>query len=266
MDRDVKSFNVRLRTIRIRELIIGMIIAVILANIISVVFPPVYYDDNLFFIVLMSIGMILFAIALYGTAGIRDDFRGLLKPEIGKELSYVLVLNVFFSLLLPCILSNIDFIISVTDPNWISLWTIDETAPVEILIFDVLATIIFAPITEELIFRGVLFNRLKIRTGIVPAILVSSLLFGLGHEFGGIISAFLFGICMCILYIKTDNILITIAAHFLNNMLFVLLEVFNITFYLQMPFLPVTTVLAAISAILLLLYIVKEVIAVKNEY
>ena len=35
-----------------------------------------------------------------------------------------------------------------------------------------------------------LLNRLKLRIGIIPAILVSSFLFGIGHEFGGMISAF----------------------------------------------------------------------------
>ena len=51
------------------------------------------------------------------------------------------------------------------------------------------------------------------------AIIISSILFGALHSYGNIISAFVFGVCMCIIYLKTKNILTCILAHFLNNLL-----------------------------------------------
>ncbi len=78
-------------------------------------------------------------------------------------------------------------------------------------------TVLISPIAEELIFRGIILNRLKLVISTPAAILVSSLCFGILHSYGSIISAFVFGLCMCILYIKTDNILIPISAHIMNN-------------------------------------------------
>ena len=126
--------------------------------------------------------------------------------------------------------------------------------------FDALTSIIFAPILEELIFRGVLFNRLKIRIGIIGAMLISSGIFAIGHEFGGILSAFLFGLCMCIIYLKTDNILMTMSIHFLNNLVAVFLEAGGLDAYLfQMPMLPITLIVSIISGLLIIVYIYQNV-------
>ena len=109
-------------------------------------------------------------------------------------------------------------------------------------------------------FRGVLFNRLKIRTGVIAAMIISSAIFAIGHEFGGIISAFLFGMCMCIIYLKTDNILMTMSIHFINNLVAVILESGNFdAFLFQMPFLPITLIVSVISGILILIYIYKNI-------
>lgn len=264
MDFQVTNFNTRLRTIKIRELIGGIIIAFIISAIIGAIFPIVFEDDNIFMSVLLTIGIILFIIALHGTRGFSKDIKDIFTPKIGKELLYVLILNIFFALLFTCIILNVDFILSLYDPSWNSIW-VDMTAPTELLVFDVISSIIFAPILEELIFRGVLFNRLKIRIGIIPAMILSSALFGIGHSFGGMISAFLFGMCMCILYLKTDNILVGMTVHFLNNLIFVILEFLGITFYLEMPYLIPTTILAIISTVLLLIYIIKESSKLKRE-
>lgn len=80
-----------------------------------------------------------------------------------------------------------------------------------------ISIVLVSPISEELIFRGVLLNKLKFVVPTTIAILVSSLLFASLHSFGSIFSAFIFGVCMAILYLKTDNILLPLLAHFLNN-------------------------------------------------
>ena len=81
-----------------------------------------------------------------------------------------------------------------------------------------IGTILISPIAEELIFCGIILNRLNLVISTPIAILVSSLCFGILHSYGrSIISAFVFGLCRCILYIKTNNILIPISAHIMNN-------------------------------------------------
>lgn len=84
-------------------------------------------------------------------------------------------------------------------------------------ISSLIGTIFISPIAEEFIFRGIILNRLKIVIPVPMAILVSSLCFGVLHSYGSIISAFVFGVCMCIIYLKTENILTPIIAHIMNN-------------------------------------------------
>ena len=62
---------------------------------------------------------------------------------------------------------------------------------------------------------------------------ITSVLFGLCHNFGGILGAILFGICVAILYIKSKNILVPIFAHFLNNLLSFLLALSGIEYLIQ---------------------------------
>ncbi|MEY8348297.1 CPBP family intramembrane glutamic endopeptidase [Bacillus cereus] len=82
-------------------------------------------------------------------------------------------------------------------------------------ILGVISACIFAPIMEEVIFRGFFLQRMAFKWGIKRAVIVSSLIFGLGHF--DIVGAFIFGVVMCLLYIKTKNIWTNIAVHALNN-------------------------------------------------
>ena len=155
------------------------------------------------------------------------------------------------------------------DPSWVTGFTdidsVDITAGM--LILEIVSSVIFAPLMEELVFRGVIFNRLKIRAGIIPAMLISSFLFGIGHSFGGMTSAFLFGICMCILYLKTDNILVPMSVHFINNVTATALEFTQIDLIIsQMPWIIPATIITLIATVLLVKYIVQETSALKSRF
>ena len=59
----------------------------------------------------------------------------------------------------------------------------------------------YKPIVEELLFRGIIFNKINEYFSLTVAILVSSFLFGISHEFGGMFSAFVFGnVILLLLY------------------------------------------------------------------
>lgn len=82
-------------------------------------------------------------------------------------------------------------------------------------ILSVISACIFAPIMEEVIFRGFFLNRMAYKWGVKRAIIISSLIFGFGHV--DIIGAFLFGVVMSLLYIKTKSLWTNIIVHALNN-------------------------------------------------
>jgi len=268
MDRSVTDFNVRLRTIKLRELLVGIIVTLILSFILTTVFPGIEESDELYFIVVLLIGALLFVWALKGTKGLDRNIESVFEDHNKKEILYVFAINLLFAFLFTFLISSLDILIGLTDPSWISVWDI-ETVEVDssVLILDAIGAIIFAPIMEELIFRGVIFNRLKIRTGIIPAMLISSFVFAIGHDFGGMTSAFMFGICMCILYLKTDNILIPMSVHFINNVVATILNITSLDIILsQFPWIIPATIISIVGTVYLIKYIIKEIRIVKKQY
>ena len=107
------------------------------------------------------------------------------------------------------------------------------TLGISILALYFLTIVVLSPIIEELLFRGIFLRRFNKELNVTLAILVTSVLFGLCHNFGGILGAILFGICVAILYIKSKNILVPIFAHFLNNLLSFLLALSGIEYLIQ---------------------------------
>ena len=77
MDKSVTNFNTRLRTIKLRELFIGIIISLILTTIMMGIFPEIYDNDDLFFIVLLSFVLLFFIWELRGTKGLSNNFKNL---------------------------------------------------------------------------------------------------------------------------------------------------------------------------------------------
>ena len=77
---------------------------------------------------------------------------------------------------------------------------------------------ILIPIVEEILFRGLIFNRIKCQYNFLAGLLISSLLFGIYH--GNIVQgiyATLLGIFLGFAYHKTKSILIPIFIHMGGN-------------------------------------------------
>jgi membrane protease YdiL (CAAX protease family) len=79
---------------------------------------------------------------------------------------------------------------------------------------------ILAPIVEELVFRGIIFQRWAYRWGTRTGAIASSALFALGH--GEWFGHFLFGMVMALLYLRTRRLWVPIVAHGINNLVLTL--------------------------------------------
>lgn len=77
------------------------------------------------------------------------------------------------------------------------------------------SVVVVAPVTEEFIFRGVLLHRWGVKWGVRPAIVLTSVLFGVLHS--NLIGLFVFGVVMSLLYLSTRSLLVPMAAHAINN-------------------------------------------------
>lgn len=98
---------------------------------------------------------------------------------------------------------------------------------------DILAVGILAPVSEELVFRGLVFNRLRYFVNERGAILTSAFIFGMMHM-PSVIQvgyAFVLGYILAYAYSKFENILVPILIHMifnLSNFLFMIDAVENI--------------------------------------
>ena len=80
------------------------------------------------------------------------------------------------------------------------------------------AVVFAAPITEELLYRGVGLSLLLERTAAPVAVGVTALLFGLGHGLVLSLAAFVwFGIVVALVRLRTDSIYPAIVVHCMFN-------------------------------------------------
>lgn len=81
--------------------------------------------------------------------------------------------------------------------------------------------VVFAPLFEELVFRGLLFATLRRKYGWGTAGAISAGIFALAHGYGllGTVSVFWSGMLWAWAYEKTGSLLPGMAAHMLNNLL-----------------------------------------------
>lgn len=83
----------------------------------------------------------------------------------------------------------------------------------------VLTVVVVAPITEESLYRGILYSPFRKKYGAIIAIIFNGLLFAASHYGSSIGPFFVTGILFCLLYEKTESIVSCIVAHGVNNML-----------------------------------------------
>lgn len=178
----------------------------------------------------------------------KKDISDAFSTDTIKLILFVVILNIFLSY---GMLYFSNFVLGIVQSKNIFN---------SFLTGGLIATIIVSPISEELIFRGVFLNRLQLALPTTFAVLISSLLFASLHSFGSIFAAFIFGVCVAILYLKTENIFVPILAHFLNNLvaeIIVRMDYSNILFTNNSVIL-IISILAIISLVLISFSIIKE--------
>ena len=190
---------------------------------------------------------------------IKNESRSIFKVSDIYKISFIVISNILF-------VSAIYFLLKYL--SHLSLIQFD--APLfgdftylsgGILLLYFLTIVILSPIIEEILFRGLFLRRFNKELGNVTlSILIASILFGFCHNFGGILGAILFGICVSILYIKSKNILVPIFAHFLNNLISFFIAIVGIEGFIQSNSIVIglIIVLAIVSNIVLFMAILKE--------
>ena len=244
-------FNDKLKKITLKELL----------SLIIILFAIQYFINALKIVHIDSFWIYIFIIFYFifklraEIFSVKDDMLEAFSPDILKTVLAVVILNIFFSYgMLYLSNSILDFVPSVNLFN-------------SFLTGSLIATIFISPISEELIFRGVFLNRLQLAVPVVFAVLISSLLFAALHSFGSIFSAFIFGVCIAILYLKTDNIFVPIFAHFLNNLFAEIIVVMdpNKILFTNTSVVLVMSILAIVSFVIILIFIIGNLKNLNNN-
>lgn len=103
-------------------------------------------------------------------------------------------------------------------PNYVKEFLADELdIPSNKILYmlTVLNGCVVGPIAEEFMFRGLLTKRLGKKTSIILGTILSSIIFGVFHS--DILGSFVFGFILSMVFLKTNNLAVTILIHILSN-------------------------------------------------
>ncbi len=123
------------------------------------------------------------------------------------------------------------FPLSYVAPYFVYVWVIDLPGTIYFdngvfpflpNLLNIVSLCVIAPILEEVAFRGVILHRWVHKFGMWKAIVGSSLLFGIVHP--DVLGAFLFGVGMCVLYLRFQSLYVPIICHGLYNLVVWLVE------------------------------------------
>ena len=248
----MSSFNEKIKNIPVIQFLIVIILLYV-----------IWYVVNRFLIPVSGNVVYVFLI-FYFIFKLRNDFSDFKSDFFNMfsdiSLGYVVlivVLNVFFSYgmlyLSGFLLDNFSFVGHIFNLGASSKSLLGGVA-------SVIGIVVISPISEELIFRGVIYNKLKIIVPVSFAVVISSLFFAMLHPYGSIISAFVFALCMLLIYCKTENITVVIFAHFLNNLIaesISHIDSANILFT-DALLVDAVSVMAVISAVIIIFLIHRE--------
>lgn len=260
----------------IKDSSIAFILAVVLPNIIALIIFMIVggfmdlkvFETTTFYKILTTILSPISFILVFLIISVKSKAN--IKAVKTKKMNFVSILTII--LISFACLFLISPIINVYDSFLTSVGVKEQTLPISLdspskLIYLIFSLGILAPITEEFVFRGIIFNGLK-EKGLKSAVLISSLLFMLMHlSLHQTIYQFLLGIVLALVYYYTQNIFASILVHFINNTFVLLINYFSPSFFdyrfLTLNYIILALVLFVVGVIII--YNLLRVLKHKNE-
>ena len=174
------------------------------------------------FLVQIAINVLVFASICMLCRKLLIDGMNKISPRIfTKAFKYYCIMffvNIFV---------NIPIVMIMGEQNSNNQQGIDSLIQ-NVPLYATFSIIVFAPIIEELVFRGVIYKVTRQKLGVVAGVLASSMSFALMHfiitfRVGDLMDIVFLpvyvvpAIFLCLIYEKTNNILAPITLHFINN-------------------------------------------------
>ena len=173
--------------------------------------------------ILINTALFIFIIIYYykKRGNNRISFEAFKNKEAKNEITKVLIANIIFSFLSVSLISGILHYLNID-----LLKKVMEESPFKSdnIFLIILGACVIAPIFEEVVFRGIVYTRLRCRFGNTAAIILAALIFGLLHISLAAVHAIIMGITFCIIFKKYNNIFINIILHCIHNILALAIE------------------------------------------
>ena len=209
--------NVKLN--RVIQIVYPILVYYILYDALNVLFRVMFANSfgKLFCLMLAALVSIPFIYGIYHRLPIlRMD--GLPKKDALLRDLLLVLLVVVVGVILNIVVANLplyDYSEGFSRAN--------DTLSDGSLLIKILANVIFVPILEELLYRGIVLGQFSLWGHPLIGIVISSVLFGIMH-FNVIqfLYAFLVGIVLGISYVKTHNLVVPILGHALTNLVVIL--------------------------------------------
>ena len=134
-----------------------------------------------------------------------------------KNITYVALLGIGITIVVSYLISVLLSLI----PNYLNSYYADiqviteitNNSPIQVVFITILI-----PIYEEIFFRGVIFEHFKKNYNIISATILQALVFGLVHGIGiQLISSFIFGIALGLIYIRYNSLVANSVLHMIIN-------------------------------------------------
>lgn len=194
------------------------VLAVFCVIILSMFLPQNQLENSLAYKIISTIiSQVAFLITFFIiTKTKKVSVKGIKHDKLNFKQVIILILISF------CCLFLISPLINVYDSFIVSIGIKEQTLPISLdsplnFIYLFFALGIVAPISEELIFRGIILQGLE-KKGTKNAALISALMFMIMHlSLHQTIYQFLLGIIMALIVIYTNSIFASIFVHFINN-------------------------------------------------
>lgn len=163
-------------------------------------------------LIILSVWLELMARSIRPTQDLSQIFQRISRVDLAAIVGFNLALGILSILV---ILLGIQLV----SPGSLSEILAPAPSSLTALLVAAVTSTTLAPVSEEIVFRGWLFNALRRRLQTWPAILLSSLAFAAIHPSLSSITTFVFGLFVAIAYFKTQNLWVSILIHALNNLL-----------------------------------------------
>jgi uncharacterized protein len=165
---------------------------------------------------------VAFVLKLVSWAKVKPSRVGLVRPKL-IDIIYALAAYAGYFIVFFTVFTFVSRFIDVTQKQQLGFDS--PTGDIQLLLAFI-SLVILPPIAEEIMFRGFLFSSLRAKFRLVPAVIVTSILFGLAHlQFGNgapllwiaAIDTFTLSCFLCYLREKTGSVWASVLLHMIKN-------------------------------------------------